>query len=565
MNIPNVEVYYLSTMYVRLSTKRSEGTTYQYLQLCESFRNDEGEPRTRVVANFGRVDKLDAKKIDQTIAALLKYASNPALVRPPAETEYGRVRDFGNILALEHLWDRLMVGQTITANLKESKVEFSVADMVKVMVLNRACDPHSKLGVMRWLGTVHIPGLKSEQVDYQHLLRALDYLVEAKESIEKELFNLLLTIFSPKVDLVFYDLTSSYFEGDGPQLASYGYSRDQRPDRKQIVLALVVTREGLPITHEVLPGNTPDVTTLKETVEKLSRKFNIGKTIFVCDRGLISEDNLEKLDEFHFPYIIALKPRGNNEAKGLYQKNLAGFLEEATLGGLRIKEKRQNGFRYILCHNPEVAEKKKVKREQYYAKIRAEAQKLEKQFHRGRLKALDLHHRLSETIEKYHMNRYLAPKIEDGKLILYIHPEVWEQETFLDGKFFLKTNIDEKELPTPEVVRSYKQLQQVERAFRELKDFLKIRPIFHFTDSRVRAHVFVCVLAYLLEQLIGLQLKKASKTVSARRALFLLSQLKSIECRANGRSLVVTNQIDQEIEGLLDALGVRKPEKFLNN
>ena len=552
-------------MYIRLSTKRSEGATYQYLQLCESFRNDEGEPRTRVVANFGRVDKLDAKKIDQTITALLKYASNPAIIRPPVETEYGRVRDYGNILALEHLWDRLLLGQTITAHLNGSKVEFSVADMVKVMVLNRACDPHSKLGVMRWLGTVHIPGLKSEEVDYQHLLRALDYLVEAKESIEKELFNQLLTIFSPKVDLVFYDLTSSYFEGEGPELASFGYSRDQRPDRKQIVLALVVTRDGLPITHEVLSGNTPDVTTLAATVEKLSQRFKIGKTIFVCDRGLISEDNLEKLDEFHFPYIIALKPRGNHEAKALYQKNLSGFVKEESLNGLLIKEKLRNGSRYISCHNPEVAEKKKIKREQYYTKIRAEAQRLEKQFQMGRIKELDLHHRLSETIEKYHMKKHLDPKIENGKLILYIHPEVREQETFLAGKFFLKTNIDEKEFPTPEVVRSYKQLQQVERAFRELKDFLKIRPIFHYTDSRVRAHVFVCVLAYLLEQLIGLQLKRASKTVSARRALFLLSQLKSIECKANGRSLIVTNQIDSEIESLLEVLDVRKPGKILNN
>jgi transposase len=552
-------------MYIRLSTKRLEEATYQYLQLCESFRNDQGEPRTRVVANFGRVDKLDAKKIDQTISALLKYASSPALIRQPAETEYGRVRDFGNILALEHLWDRLLLGQTITANLRGNKIEFSVADMVKVMVLNRACDPHSKLGVMRWLSTVHIPGLKCEEVDYQHLLRAMDYLVGAKESVEKELFNQLLTIFSPKVDLVFYDLTSSYFEGEGPDLASFGYSRDQRPDRKQIVLALVVTREGLPITHEVLAGNTPDVTTLKATVEKLSRKFNIAKTIFVCDRGMISEDNLEKLDEFEFPYIVALRPRGNNEAKALYQKNLAGFVEEPSLNGLRIKEKRQNGFRYISCHNPEVAEKKKKKREEYYTKIRSEAQKLEKQFQKGRLRNLDLHHRISETIEKYHLTKYLDPKIEGDKLILYIHPEVWEQETFLDGKFFLKTNIDEKHLPTSEVVRSYKQLQQVERAFRELKDFLKIRPIFHYTDSRVKAHVFVCILAYLLEQLIGLQLKRASKTISARRALFLLSQLKSIECKANGRSLMVTNQIDPEIIGILEALGVRKPEKILNN
>ena len=249
LNIPNVEVYYLSTMYVRLSTKRSEGTTYQYLQLCESFRNDEGEPRTRVVANFGRVDNGMPKRLIRQSPPCLSTRRIRRLSARRLKPSTGRVRDFGNILALEHLWDRLMRWADNHRKSQGKQNKVSVADMVKVMVLNRACDPHSKLGVMRWLGTVHIPGLKSEQVDYQHLLRALDYLVEAKESIEKELFNLLLTIFSPKVDLVFYDLTSSYFEGDGPQLASYGYSRDQRPDRKQIVLALVVTREGLPITH----------------------------------------------------------------------------------------------------------------------------------------------------------------------------------------------------------------------------------------------------------------------------------------------------------------------------
>lgn len=173
------------------------------------------------------------------------------------------------MLSLVHLWARLRLSESITRHLQQSKVDFDVTQMVKVMVLNCISDPLSKLGIMRWLPTVSIPGLKAEEVEYHHLLRAMDYLIAIKEEIEKDLYNELITLFSPDVDLVFYDLTSSYFEGEGPEFAAYGYSRGRRPDRKQLVLALALTREGLPIYHEVLPGNTADVTTLKDTVEVL--------------------------------------------------------------------------------------------------------------------------------------------------------------------------------------------------------------------------------------------------------------------------------------------------------
>jgi transposase len=549
-------------MYIRLSTKRSKGKIYQYLQLCEAYRNQKGQACTRVVGNFGRIDQLNRKKIDSAINALLGYASNPSITRL-SDLEHGRVRDYGDILTLVHLWSRLRLSESIARHLKESKVGFDVAQMVKVMVLNRVSDPLSKLGVMRWLATVYIPELHGEDVEYHHLLRAMDYLISIKDEIEKDLYNQLITLFSPDVDLVFYDLTSSYFEGDGPELAEYGYSRDSRPDRKQIVLALVTTREGLPIYHEVLAGNTADVTTLGQTVEVLRSRFQIRKTVFVCDRGLISQENLDKLDEMGFPYIISLRPRNNEEAQTLYQKTLFGFESDSSLNGLLIKEARRGKIRYIQCHNPEVAKEKKKGREQRYTKIQAEIKRLEKRFQRGQLTEHELYHRVFEVLEDKRMATYFDPKIEQGRLILYIRPEVWERETYLDGKFFLKTNLSSDELDAPEVVRSYKQLQEVERAFRELKDFLKIRPIFHYTDSRVRAHIFICVLAYLLEKLVELNCQRASLPYSARRALSLLSQLKAIECHLNGQTITMTNRVNDQIHQIFDALGVPRPPKIL--
>jgi transposase len=280
---------------------------------------------------------------------------------------------------------------------------------------------------------------------------------------------------------------------------------------------------------------------------------------------LISEKNLDKLDEIGFPYIISLRPRNNEEAQALYQKTLFGFESDSSLNGLLIKETHRDKIRYIQCHNPEVAREKKKGREGRYTKIRAEIKRLEKRFQRGQLTEHDLYHRVSQVLEDKRMATYFDPKIEDGRLIPYIRPEVWEQETYLDGTFFLKTNLSSDELPAPEVVRSYKQLQEVERAFRELKDFLKIRPIFHYTDSRVRAHVFICVLAYLLEKLVGLNCQRASLPYSARRALSLLSQLKAIECHLNGQTITMTNRVNEEIRKLFDALGVPNPQKIIQN
>ena len=317
-------------------------------------------------------------------------------------------------------------------------------------------------------------------------------------------------------------------------MASYGYSRDKRPDRKQLVLALVITPEGLPIYHEVLPGNTADVATLKSTAQTLASRFKLRRVVLVCDRGLVSEENLRKLEELGFPFIVGLKRRRSREAKKLYQKNLTGFRKEDDLEGLLVKEKENGSYRYIICHNPDVAKEKRVNREKRLRAVQKEIRKLEARFSKGKLNREELYHKVIGLLEEKHLKKFFSPRIESDKVILYLNTEIWDQERYLDGTFFLKTNLKKDELSTTEVVSSYKELQEIERSFRELKDFLKIRPIFHYTDQRVRAHVFICVLAYLFERLIGLFCRKASLDISPRKALWYLSRLKAIECIAGG-------------------------------
>lgn len=547
-------------MYARISRKKSGGKTYEYLQLCESRRNAQGQPRVNILVNFGRLDQLDKTKIDSAVEALLAYSSNPGRIEP---LEHGRVLDYGDMLALAHIWGQLRLSEIINRHAGKAKVGFDVAAMVKVMVLNRASDPMSKLGILRWLETVFIPDLHAEEVAYQHLLRAMDQLIGAKEKIERDLYNQMVTLFSPKVDLVFYDITSSYFEGDGPEIADYGYSRDHRPDRKQIVIALAVTREGLPIFHEVLPGSTADVSTLQDAVSTLGKRFMIGKVVIVCDRGMISKENVAFLQEKGYPYILALRPRNNAEAEELYQKTLAGFARESDLNGLLVKEKVVDGIRYLQCHNPEVAHDKKQRRNRKVARLEKEIDALVARHRKGSLNEQELYHKVRQTIDDRNMGPFYDPAVESGKVILYRKIPIWEREEYLDGKFFLKTNLAAATHPAAEVVQTYKQLQTVERAFRELKGFLKIRPMYHYTDDRVKAHVFICVLAYALEKILELQCRELPQVSSARRALGLLSRLKAIECTVAAKTMLVTNRVNKEITAILETLGVAPVSKIL--
>jgi transposase len=324
------------------------------------------------------------------------------------------------------------------------------------------------------------------------------------------------------------------------------------------VLALVITREGLPIYHEVLPGSTADVTRLRPTVELLKSRFRIKRCILVCDGGLVSEENLSFLDEAGIPYIVAIRRRGTHESDELIQKSLRGFVEVKELG-FYVKEKVKGDIRYILCHNVEET------REALLAKAQSEIDKLNRRFLKGGLGREQLYHRGFKILERYRLEKYFCPKVEKVGLILYINTDYLDRERFLEGKFFLKTKLASDELSTEEVIRTYKALQQIERAFRELKDFLKIRPIFHWTDRRVKAHVMICVLAYLLEKMVEIYCHRANLKLSPRRALSILAQLKAIQCNIGDQSLLITTAIQQRIKEILNATDVPIPEKIIEN
>ncbi len=412
-------------------------------------------------------------------------------------------------------WDRLGLTSVIQAALGQRGVEVDVPLCTLAMVINRLVDPLSKLAAHEWLSRIYLPELEPGIPPLHHLYRSLDYLVQAKERLEEAIYRQITDLLSLRLNLVFYDLTSTYFEGGQCSLAQYGYSRDHRPDRKQVTIGLLVTPEGLPIAHEVFSGNTLDKTTVPDMVKRLQERFDIQSCIFVGDRGMVTVENIRLLEQAGYSYVIGYHKRGRVLSDDLLARHTD--LTEYTKGenGLYYKEvELQPGpedgsvpgptLRAIICHNSEKAEDDRLFRETALAEAEEELAQLQQRLgrqaqHRGRKftpKGVML--RVAEILNHKQVANFFTVEYDGGENLTFARNEpAIVQEALRDGKFLVQTNA---ELSAWQVVQAYKTLQKVEGAFRELKDFLRVRPVYHWNPDRVKGHIFVCVLAYLFEQ-----------------------------------------------------------------
>jgi len=268
-------------MFVREKTfKNKDGSTRTYLQLVENVREG-NHVRQRVIANLGRLEQLrEDGQLDRLVEGLGRYAQHKLVKEKAAEIRTGPDREWGPALVFRALWDRLGMGPIVRDLSRGTGVEFDLDAALFAMALNRLTDPCSKLGVSRWVDTVYCPLFRG--LELQHLYRALDFLAGHKEAVEERLFERVRDLFHLRLDVVFWDTTSTYFEGTGPKdLARFVHSKDGRPDRLQLVVGLLMTQEGIPVAHDVFPGNTSDVKTFAEALRTLKRRFQIGQVILV--------------------------------------------------------------------------------------------------------------------------------------------------------------------------------------------------------------------------------------------------------------------------------------------
>jgi hypothetical protein len=560
-------------MYLRESRqKRADGTVIVHLQIVESVWNRaKGRSETQVIYNVGRAeDPTVTERLRRLAKSIMRRCSPEELV---GDSPGWRVVDawpFGDVYVLEALWRRLGIDRVIAQQAEATKLTFPVERALFAMVANRACAPCSKLYCYeQWLREdVRIDG--ANELELQHLYRAMDFLEANKDEIEKAIFFRVSDLLSLDVDLVFYDTTSLHFEIDeedqgdadgkvtgtteagGKEYAAprqRGHSKNGRGDAPQIVIGLAVTRDGLPVRHWVFSGDTVDVTTV-EQVKKDLKGWQLGRCVFVGDAGMVSEANLKTLSLGGGRYIVCVPMRRGDEVTREVLTRAGRYREVAE--NLRVKEVTvgdgERRRRYVICHNPQEQERQRKHREAVLAELEAELATLNSCAGETHSK------RTCELRASGRYSRFL--KVGRGGALEINRAKVAEEEK-LDGKFVVHSNDDT--LSAEDMALGYKQLMRAEQAWRTLKSGLRLRPVFHWAPHRIHAHVALTVLSLLLERVAERACNDTWRNIRDDLRQVKLAQLSS----PHGQVWQVTDP-QPAARNRLKALGIDNPPPIVD-
>ncbi len=544
-------------MFTRIT--RSGGRAY--LQLVESFRNQAGQPRQRVVANLGRLDQLTDKDLDPLIGGLQRALGRSTT--PPA-VSFDSARAFGDLFALHALWQSLGFEKALARALRSSRRQFDALALVRAMVFNRLCEPASKLGVLRWLETVSLPDAP-ESVTHDQLLRTLDALMGHIDAVEKAVAGQLRPLLDQSVSIVFYDLTTVRIHGEGAvddDVRAFGLNKETRGIARQFVLGVIQTAEGLPIAHEVHAGNVGEVVTLLPAIEKAIGRYRIERVVLVADQGLLSLDNLEQVEQLKtatgcgVEYILAVPARRYAD----FGERVAEIRFEDGVG-----ESTWEGRRLVVAHDPARAVEQSAKRRHLIEVIEAEGRRMAQRLDdadedkplRGR-KSTDrrAYLRFCEQVKEAGLSRILKADLEADRFSFHRDEAALARAEQLDGKLLLVTNTD---LQAGAVVARYKALADIERGFRVLKSDIEIAPVHHRLPERIRAHALICFLALVLHRVMRMRLKAAGHPLSPHKALTLLRQIQQHRVQINGKIVSGLTRIQPRQTELFRALKLPEP------
>jgi transposase len=550
-------------MYLRtVKAAGGKGVQHEYVRLVESYRED-GKNKQRVVCNLGRKDLL-TQHLD-SLNRLLRGEPPVGRSALGAEVEATGAWDWGPMLVARTLWRELGLEAILDQLGGRGRAgEPGLADRALVLVANRLTSPRSEHGLAGWLETAFVcdrrgrrvvpawrgekerqasraPRVRVQFRQLQQWYRTLDQLHARKPRIEEELYLRLRNLFSLQVDLVFYDLTSTYFEGQGPGgLAAHGHSRDGKPRNRQVLVGLVLV-DGWPITHHVFQGNWRDSTTVPQVLQDLERRFGLRRVVFVGDRGMVTTSNLEELRRREQGYVVGLNRRRREEvfrylgrATGKWTEVPVGITagEKAAPPRTEVQEVASDaaGVRVFVVRSEERLAYEQRQRLRAMDRVREELEALERRVATGKLKAPEaIGAAAARILGRHHGYRYYDWELRDGRFHFFEHPVRLERERAYEGHYLIQT--EEKDLTPVEAVRVYKELSEVERAFSNLKDVLEMRPIYHQTADRTKAHIFVAALAFLLHRAVEKKLKAAGMDLSATEALEALRTVRVVDLK----------------------------------
>lgn len=566
-------------MFIRsIKVRSSSGEIHEYVRIVASVRED-GRVKQKILANLGRRDTLEAvlPLLNRFLQGEDDSQKLARTLREEGPLEVLDASTWGPMLVVRHffqqlgLWQLLDAGRRWPKLLPDEDPDDDWPSRVLALIANRLVCPTSEHGLAAWLetdyvcdrrGSRYLPRWKQQGrvrvdlVQLQRWYRTLDHLILNKDAMEVALYQRLRDLFHFEPELVFYDLTSTYFEGQGPALAKHGYSRDSQPRKVQVVVGVVMVA-GWPIAHHVWAGNTRDSKTVKDVVEDLSKRFCFKRIVFVGDRGMVTEANLKMLHEAEgeWGFLLGITRRRNPEAEALIDRVREDAWNECEAGinaGEKKEEKRprtrvqevkcdREGVRVFVVDSDERRAYEERMRKKAMERVEAGLKRLQARVAKGRLKKPEKIGAAAERVlARNHGWRYYGWELEDGQLRYFEHPLNLPREKKYEGKYLIQT--DQRDMTAADAVAHYKELNEVERGFRTMKDPLAMRPIWHHLERRVRAHIFVAALAFLIDRMLERALREANVTLSSTAAWTALQTIRHVRFRVNDelRSAVTT-------------------------
>src|SRR6266508_5006915 len=580
-------------MYLRHTTRRKDGKIHIYWQLVRSVRQG-GKVVQETVAQLGELDGEGRARAEALARSICGGGEEfcqgqlfddgeraKALAVKLDAVRLERSRSFGAVWLGRVLWRALRLDDLLSELMAPKREKVSWAEVVAILVIGRLCEPSSELHVAeRWYRSTALEdllGVSTEDIYDERLYRALDRLLPHKETIEKHLVERLGELFDLDYDLLLYDVTSTYFEGVAdPSIAKRGYSRDHRPDCVQVNIALVVSREGMPLGYEIFAGNTPDVTTVQQIVESMENKFGKVNRVWVMDRGMVSAENIAWLNSTGRRYVIGT-PRAELRrfAKQIGEKTdwrqIREDIEVKICGGPEGSET------FLLCRSASRSEKEKAMHERFSKRLEEGLHSLGRRIEKSK-KALDrgqlerqigrLLGQNSRTAARYSISLLEDKSVPAGVNLKWNTRPEWDDWAKLtEGTYMLRSNIHD--WTDEQLWKTYIQLSEAEAAFRIQKSDLCIRPIWHHKQDRIKAHILICFLAYALWKTLQKWQSRAGLGDSPRTILTELSRIHSADIvlpLADGSKrelrLRCVVRPDREQALLLQHLGVTLPQRL---
>lgn len=554
-------------MFVKLT--RSGARTY--VQLVESFRDDDGKPRQRTLATLGRIDESGGQ-VDAVLDALLRAKGRTRGECAASQVRFESALALGDVWVLDELWRELGFDQ-LAGVFRRARYTTPVEHALRAMVFNRLCDPDSKLGVLRWLQTVRIGSMRTEAITHQQLLRSMDALMDHQGAVDACVASLLRPLIDDELALVFYDLTTIRTEGasECPEdVRRFGMSKEGGIER-QFMLGVVQTADGMPIHHEVFAGNTAEAPTLMPMLTTvLGRYPHLKRLVVVADRGLLSLDNIEQLSALTTPggqpieFILAVPGRRYADFEALLAPMQA---KAAKASNEFIEELRWQGRRLVLAHDPEKAAEQGALRRSRLAALERRAEELagkldgqdEGKRWRGRkLSDSGAKARFFHEVCEASLASIVRVDLKSDLFSYDIDERALRRAELMDGKLLLVTNVED--LSAADVVARYKALANIERGFRVLKSEIEIAPVYHRLPDRIRAHASLCFMALILYRVMRSRLRLAGSDLSPEAALAGLRRIQHHTISINDAAPISgVSTVTREQSDVLAALKVRKP------